>query len=159
MNFTGKAGAHISECKKFRYSLWRRWDEQKPLVMFVCLNPSTADALNNDPTLNRCIDFSRNLGFGGILLGNLFAYRATQIEVMLRQKDPIGPENDLYLKEMSKRAEFSICAWGNHGLHLGRSEDVLKILDKVFCLKINKSGQPSHPLYLKSDLRPIKLPV
>lgn len=72
-----KSDAELSKCRTYRYALWRTWDESKPFAMFVGLNPSTADELEDDPTIRRCINFSKLWGYGGLCMVNLFAYRAT----------------------------------------------------------------------------------
>ena len=72
-----KSGAVFSDCRKYRYALWRIWDENKPLVMIIGLNPSTADEISNDPTITRCKSFARACGYGGVLVANLFGFRAT----------------------------------------------------------------------------------
>ena len=88
-------------------------------------------------------------------MGNLFAFRATRPNDLMRSSNPIGDDNDYWLERLSKDAGVVIAGWGNHGVFLNRSAEVLKNMPKVCCLKINKSGQPSHPLYLKKGLKPI----
>ena len=129
--------------------MWRIWDETKPYALFICLNPSTADETDDDPTLRRCIEFARSWGYGGLCMGNLFAFRATQPKDLMKSSNPIGDDNDYWLKKLSKDAHVVIAGWGNHGVFLNRSEIVKKMLPNLYCLKKNKSGQPSHPLYLK----------
>lgn len=81
-----KTGANLSECRRYRFSLWRIWDEALPYALFIGLNPSTADETANDPTITRCINFAKDWGYGGIYMANLFAYRATDpSEYMLRK--------------------------------------------------------------------------
>ncbi len=97
---TASSGADISEDGFYRYSLWRTWDLSKPSCLFVMLNPSTADANRNDPTILRCIRYAEAWGFGELLVGNLFAYRATNKAVMKRQTNPVGPQNDETLRHL-----------------------------------------------------------
>ncbi|MAV33425.1 MAG: hypothetical protein CMQ02_08330 [Gammaproteobacteria bacterium] len=146
--------ANFSACRKYRYSLKRVWNRQSPFVLFIGLNPSTADEINDDPTLTRCMDYAKRWGYGGVCVANLFAYRATKPTDMLRVNDPIGIDNNSWLKKLSKAAGLTVVAWGNHGKHLNRSHDVQNFLQDLHCLKYNLSGEPSHPLYLKSTLKP-----
>ncbi len=151
-----QSGAIFSPCRKYRYTLWRFWDCGKPYAVFLCLNPSTADEINNDPTIRRCIDFSKQWGYGGVVILNIFAYRATDPEVMKEAVDPIGPDNDKWLKEITQHpdAGITVAAWGNHGDFADRGKQVLSMLGDMYCLKVNSNGQPAHPLYLKKSLKP-----
>ena len=155
-NFS-KSGAVFSDCRKFRYALWRMWDEDKPLVMIIGLNPSTADEKVNDPTITRCISFARSWGFGGVCVTNLFGFRATSPTRLKVHHDPIGKENDAWVHEMAKEAAITVAAWGNHGKLLNRSLEILPSLDQLHCIKMNKSGEPAHPLYLKAELKPVPM--
>ena len=154
-----KNTAELTVCRKYRYALWRTWDSSKPYVLFVGLNPSTADENDDDPTLTRCINYSKLWGYGGVCMANLFAFRATDPRLMKKVKNPIGPENNIWLKKLANEAGLIIAAWGNDGSYLGRSEQVKKILPKLSCLKINKSGEPAHPLYQAADLQPIPMDI
>ena len=120
-----KTDAKLSECRQYRYALWRTWDDSKPYAMFVGLNPSTADETDDDPTIRRCIVFAKDWGYGGLCMANLFAYRATDPSNMFSAQDPIGPQNDVWLERLAKDAGIVVAAWGNHGGHLGRSKIVL----------------------------------
>jgi len=148
-------GAHISDCGSYRYNLYRCWDRSKPFMAFVMLNPSTADASEDDPTIRRCMSFAKRENCGGIEVVNLFAYRATDPKQMKSVIDPVGPENDAYLHEVAMDDnKYIVCAWGAHGSHRGRDKEVLKLLDigsTIRHLGLTKAGQPKHPLYLKSD--------
>ena len=152
-----KSGAVFSDCRKFRYALWRMWDEDKPLVMIIGLNPSTADEKVNDPTITRCISFASSWGYGGVCVTNLFGFRATSPTQLKAHHDPIGKENDAWVHEMAKEAAIKVAAWGNHGKFLNRSVDFLSSLDQLHCIKMNKSGEPAHPLYLKAELKPVPM--
>ena len=147
--------AKFSACRTYRYALWRTWDDSKPYAMFIGLNPSTADETDDDPTIRRCVGFAKNLGYGGLCMANLFAYRATVPSVMMSARDPVGPENDEWLGRLSSNAGIIIAAWGNNGKFLGRSKAVLCFIKNVQCLKVNNSGEPSHPLYIPADTIPI----
>ena len=148
--------ATFSDCRKYRYALSRTWDGKKKTVLFIGLNPSTADENIDDPTIRRCINYAQNWGYGSLLMVNLFAYRATIPTELKNVKNPIGNDNDLHITELLKKADLAVAAWGNEGSLLNRDKDVKKIIPKLMCLKINKSGQPAHPLYQKKDLKLIK---
>lgn len=149
-----KNTAQLSNCRQYRYALWRTWDEQKPRVMFIGLNPSTADETLDDPTLKRCMQFARDWGYGGVCIANLFAFRATQPEDMKRAKDPIGPDTDQWLQRLAEECQIIIAAWGNDGRFLQRSQQVRLLLSDLHYLRMNKSGEPAHSLYLPASLQP-----
>jgi|TARA_B110000240_G_C13247954_1_gene346121 hypothetical protein len=146
--------AELSNCRTYRYSLSRIWDKSKPYVLFIGLNPSIADENTDDPTIKRCVDYARRWGYGGLKMANLFAFRATLPSDLKKAREPIGLDNDNYIKELSKDAAITIVAWSDDGLYLNRFEDVLKIITHPMCLHINKTGQPSHPLYQLKTLLP-----
>ena len=152
-----KSGAVFSDCRKYRYALWRMWIEHKPIAMIIGLNPSTAGHTRNDPTITRCISFARSWGYGGVCVTNLFGFRATSPTQLKAHHDPIGKENDAWVHEMAKGAAITVAAWGNHGKFLNRSLEILPSLDQLHCIKMNKSGEPAHPLYLKSELKPVPM--
>lgn len=160
-----KTGAEFSPCRTWRYRLWRTWDDGRfPLVMLM-LNPSTADEDRNDPTVERCERRARAGGFGGLIVLNIFAFRATDPRVMKAAADPIGPDNDAYLRRAFKGLVGArpdglvgpvICAgWGSHGSHLGRDRQVKALARQsgiqLHCLGQTKGGQPRHPLYIGYD--------
>lgn len=148
------SGADISACGRYRYSLWRRWGPG-PSVLFVGLNPSTADATLDDPTIRRCIGFARAWGYGGLVMANLFAWRDTAPAGMMAAADPVGPDNDRVLQAEHVRAALTVAAWGAHGAHLGRDEVVRALLPRLHCLRLTKHGHPGHPLYLPASLQPV----
>jgi hypothetical protein len=151
-------GAEFSDCGTYRYALWRTWNAIQPGVLFVGLNPSTADATTDDPTIRRCIGFAKRWGYGGITMANVFAYRATDPREMtvLAEKRAIGPENDAHLASLAESASFVVAAWGAH--LRGRAEreaEVLRLLgDDVWCLGRTVDGHPRHPLYIRGDVEP-----
>lgn len=151
-------GATLSACGLYRYQLWRRWDSALPAVNWIMLNPSTADASEDDPTIRRCVGFAKAWGYGGIVVTNLFAFRATDPRDMKKAADPVGPENDDAIVATAAGAGLVVCAWGAHGVHLGRSGEVLAMLFcgsvKTTALKLTSAGEPCHPLYLPGELRP-----
>ena len=145
--------AAISECGLYRYELRKIWQPKNGWVCWIMLNPSTADANIEDPTIRRCMGFAEKWGYGGITVGNIFAYRATNPKDMFAADDPYGPENNSYLKSLSLEAELTICAWGNHGMYLNRASRVVEMLTNPYHLGLTMLGQPKHPLYLKGDLK------
>lgn len=125
-------------------------------VLFVMLNPSTADDRLDDPTVRRCIGYAREWGYGDLAVCNLFAYRATDPKQLYTCPDPVGPDNDRHIIEQAARAQLVVAAWGAHGGHLDRDVAVLDLIDKpVHCLAVTKAGKPGHPLYLGRHLRPM----
>ena len=154
-----KNTAKLSKCRKYRYALWRTWDDSKPYVMFVGLNPSTADETTDDPTLTRCINFAKSWGYGGVCMANLFAFRATEPADMKASNDPIGSDNNHWLRSLSKDAVIVVAAWGNDGGYLQRSRQVTQLIPNMHCLKLNKSGEPAHPLYQAAKLQPVPMDI
>ena len=155
------ATANISSCGRYRYDLSRTWDTAKPAVLFVGLNPSTANESIDDPTIRRLIGYAQQWGYGRLLVGNLFALRSPTPTSLFSAPNPVGnPANDAALLRLTGQAELIVAAWGNDGVYLNRSHDVQDLLKSypLHCLKKNKSGEPSHPLYLKKILRPIPFP-
>lgn len=151
------AGAIIDETGAYRYSLWRRWDHSKPKVVFIMLNPSTADHIVDDPTIRRCISFSKSWGFGSLEVVNLFAYRATDPRELIATEEPVGKLNDEYIKNAIMDASLTILAWGTKGIIRDRNSEVLRIIsdNDLYCLEITKEGHPKHPLYVGNGTRPI----
>jgi hypothetical protein len=152
-----RTGAKFSRCRKWRYLLWRRWGEG-PVANFLMLNPSTADELKLDPSCTRARLYAERWGFGALIVTNLFGWRATDPGEMKRAKDPVGRGNDAAILRAAREAAIVVCAWGNHGAHLGRAEAVLRLLVsgnlELKILKLNGAGQPAHPLYLPGSLEP-----
>ena len=149
-----ESGALFSSCGKYRYSLWRGWNPTKPKVTFIGLNPSTATESIEDPTIRRCIGYAKRWGYGRLSVVNLFAFRATQPEILLAHPQPIGRENDYWIQHMVSESDLNIVCWGNLGAFLGRDRSVLAMIPKPYCLKLNRSGQPAHPLYLPYSVEP-----
>lgn len=149
------SGAQFSPDRKYRYGLWRIWMHLKPLVFFIGLNPSTADETANDPTIRRCIGFAKRWNYGGIYMGNLFAYRAGPDPAQLKaEAEPIGRDNDKELQRMASEAKITVAAWGNWGTYRDRGAQVLKLIPGCYCLGVTKAGQPKHPLYLPGNSLP-----
>ena len=149
--------AVIDSTGKYRYSLIRHWEPWKPKVLFVMLNPSTADANIDDPTIRRCINFAKSWGCGELEVVNLFAYRATNPKELKECEDPIGPENDMHISRAAMGKDKIILAWGTNGSLLGRDRQVKDILYSLHtqCLQQTKDGHPKHPLYVAANVEPI----
>lgn len=146
--------ALISPDQIYRYRLERSWSNVDPLLGWCMLNPSTADASVDDPTIRRCVRFSKDRGYGGIVVVNLMAYRASSPLDLLRAQDPRGPLNDEALREAAFLFKFGsiVCAWGLKA-PAGVANRALKIFDGVslLCLGLTKEGHPKHPLYVRAD--------
>ena len=149
-----RSGADFSDDWVYRYRLWREWDDSLPSCLFVMLNPSTADATQDDPTIRRCIDYARRWGYGGLQIGNLFALRATDPHALRKARDPIGPDNNQWLIYMQRATDLTVIAWGTGFCdYLDRAERVLTMLSAtsgkvLHCLGTTKNGSPRHPLYM-----------
>ncbi len=155
---TAPTSAVISDCGQYRYQLGRQWHDRKPLIGFVMLNPSTADAEADDPTIRKCLAFARAMDGGGILVGNLFALRSTDPDELLTHPGPIGPENNEHLQIIRQRCPRIIVAWGNHravSRNPLRVRIALDLLGDVECLGTTKDGSPRHPLYRSGSMKPI----
>jgi hypothetical protein len=146
--------ATFSPCKRFRYVLRRTWNPAGKTVLFIALNPSTADANHDDPTIRRCIRFAADWGYGSLFVANLFAYRATDPKILRATPDPIGPRNNWWLTRLHNQAHLTIAAWGIHGAYLQRNRAILKKRPSLHCLGITQSGHPKHPLYVHSTTTP-----
>jgi len=144
--------AVFSRCETYRYTLERRWS-RGPLLLWVLLNPSTANAQVDDPTNRRGISFSIKWGYAGCVFVNLFAYRTPIPHLMKRADDPIGPDNNFHLRDQAGKCQDIIVAWGTHGAHHGRDSEVIGLLSEhsLSCLGITKHGFPKHPLYLSKN--------
>ncbi len=148
------SGAIFDTTNTYRYTLWRVWYPDHPRLTFIMLNPSTADAQRNDPTISRCITFAQHWGFGALEVVNLFAYKATYPRDLLKVANPIGEENDRFLLQALSRSSRIVAAWGTKGTLLGRDKQIIQLLARrqnVHCLGATKDGHPRHPLYVKGD--------
>ena len=162
-------GAIFSEDGKFRYALWRHCADmfsmpQHPIIRLqISLNPSSAGALNNDPTITRSMVRARKDGFGIFIQGNLSAYISTDPKLFLKAGCQIGAETDAYLKQMIDLALSSdgqvVCAWGSFQGISARAKEVLKMIPEPYCLGVNSDGQPKHPLYVGYDIPVVKYKI
>lgn len=152
--------AVISPCGLYRYRLGRRWDDG-PYLNAVMLNPSVADAERDDATITRLQVRASKLKFGGLVVTNLFAFRATYPVEMLNAADPIGQENDAAILEAARGAGLVLAGWGNLGRHLDRAAAVRKMLADagihLHCLRKTGEGEPGHPLYCGYSLKPVRM--
>lgn len=158
-NITRKAV--FSRCKRYRYQLTRRWDREAPErhVVFIGLNPSTADHQVDDPTIRRCMGFTRNWGYNTLTVINLFAYRTPYPVELKKSADPIGPQNSRHLGRVIRSADLVIACWGRHGGWQEQDQRLLRRFgDRLYCLAENNDGSPAHPLYQKSTVQPLRWP-
>lgn len=154
--------AWFSEDRQHRYALLRclnigMFGEGNDRdINFIMLNPSTADETLNDPIITRCIGFARRWQYTSLIVTNLFAFRATDPADLKRAADPVGVENDDYIRKIATNSAAVVVAWGVHGAHMDRAASVLRLLREAgvnpYCLGVTKDGHPKHPLYLRSDV-------
>ncbi len=151
-----ECGARLSDCGRYRYWLARTWDRTLLACRWVMLNPSTADATTDDPTVRRVMDFARRFGCGGIEVYNLFALRSPKpVALYAPDVDPVGPDNDTALRAIEAHAGPVVVAWGAHGGYRGRDAAVLRLLAEIgvrpLCLGVTKGGHPKHPLFVPAE--------
>lgn len=153
-----RSSAVYSDCGAYRYALTREWGDG-PRLLFVMLNPSTADERRNDPTIERCERRARRLGYGAMRIANIFAYRATDPRVLKAAPAPVGPQNDRVLRRAAGWAAEVLCAWGAHGAHLQRGAEVEAMLrrggHRLLHLGLTRMGLPRHPLYVGYAVTPV----
>jgi len=153
--------AILSEDGVYRYNLIREWDSMDPVMLFIMLNPSTADAVDDDPTIRRCTSFAQRENCGMIEVVNLFAFRATDPKELKTAEEPIGADNDEIIVMAAEEADIIVCAWGTNGALYERNEKVISLLQSVekpiMCLGKTKDGHPKHPLYLPANAELIEL--
>lgn len=154
----GISGALFSEGNRYRYALWRKWEIGGDNLLFIGLNPSTANDVRDDPTIRRMINFAKGWGFSGLFVGNLFSivsadplvlHFATSVEF------PDGP-NDVAIKRMRELCTLVIVGWGVYAkkVSIKRPAAVLDLVgEPIYCLKTTKVGEPSHPLYLPANTK------
>ena len=154
--------AVISDCGQYRYLLRRTWDHDRMRALFVMLNPSTADADIDDPTIRSCGRLCRSWGYGSFEVVNLFGWRATDPKDLAKAADPIGPKNDHIAVLAISRCDVTICAWGAHVMAEKRASPMQRLIEchqpAAFCLGKTKSGAPKHPLYIKTGTMPAVWP-
>lgn len=146
-------GATLSDCGQYRYALTRRWAPGGATCTFIMLNPSTADALEDDPTIRQCMGFAATWGCNALHVANVYAYRSTDPAGLWSAPDPVGPDNAHHLVCAATAAADTggpvVAAWGAHAKP-AQVATTMHVLDKweVCCLGTTKGGAPRHPLYL-----------
>lgn len=152
-NNNSNRGAVLDEGREYRYRLWRRGDDPGPVLAYIMLNPSTADETEDDATIRRCLGYAEDWGFGKVIVGNLFALRATDPSELRSHDDPVGPENDDHLVEIADESDLVVAAWGHHGGYLARGRAVAEMLDAtLYALGKTQTGHPWHPLRKPIDV-------
>lgn len=171
-------GAVFSDCFQYRYRLWREWDPRKPVVAFLMLNPSVANAQKLDPTVRRCVGFARDWGYGRLEVINSFAWVDGDPRNLLLSRadarpedafehpdgtriysyahDPVGPENDRTVQAVCELVDRVVVAWSGWVESLGRLPRMLELVEpyreKLVVLAYQKDGTPRHPLYMRKDV-------
>lgn len=149
------SSAVLSPDGVYRYQLVRRWGSGL-LLPWIMLNPSTADEMTDDPTIRRCIGFSKRFGYAGIRIGNLYAFRSSDPKTLWQQADPVGPDNNIHLRRILREAEDNkipiVVAWGANAKQ-ERVDEVLAMRgsNNFRCLSVTGNGHPGHPLYLSKN--------
>ena len=151
--------AVISDCGTYRYRLDREWEGGGGLCVFMMLNPSTADAEQDDPTIRRCIGFAKDWGYASLSVVNLYGFRATKPADLWKANDPIGPDNHKWAELTLVRASRVVLAWGAGGGRNDRGQKMEEILRMRFGIWVvtlgrTKGGEPRHPLYIRKDFVP-----
>lgn len=149
-----RSGAKFSECGKYRYALWRKWDDDKPRIMFIGLNPSTATGTMDDPTIRRVKRFAMDWGYGGVYMCNLFAYVSPYPHDLKLVSDPIA-DNDKWLTFFATMCKDVLFAWGSFPEAGERAKVVGDMFPHAVCLGFNKNRTPKHPLYISANTKPI----
>ncbi|MGN6609338.1 MAG: DUF1643 domain-containing protein [Jatrophihabitans sp.] len=150
----------LSDCERYEYAFRRVWDSTKPLALWIMLNPSNitpvsgwTDISADGPTVARCVAFSKGWGCGGMMTGNIFAYRATKPDDLKQCEEPIGPDNDATLQRLLDEASVVIAGWGASfpRVHSARVREVHDMLQArgAHCLGRTAEGHPRHPLYVR----------
>ncbi len=154
------SGAVLSACGRYRHVLWRTWDESKPVVAFCGLNPSTADASSDDPTMRREIGFAKSWGYGGLVKVNAYDFRATDPRVLRKTPFPYSGENLGWVLEAALDSDRFVCCWGVQvdlpvrGRQAHLVERLLGLGITLWALELTHAGNPRHTLYLKGNLNP-----
>lgn len=161
------SNAIMSADGRFRYYLVRRWKTLGPNICFIMLNPSSANQQDNDPTINRCMDFSRRWGYSGLVVVNAFAFRSTNPARLKNEILYVGAMNDYFISDTIRSSDKTVCAWGTHEIVEKRAKKIGDLLDreglsdKLYCLGLTSNGSPRHPLYVPkfTELKPFRCPT
>ncbi|WP_276483583.1 DUF1643 domain-containing protein [Paraflavitalea pollutisoli] len=148
-------GAAFSDCRQYRYALWRIWNPDKGLVMFIGLNPSKANETKPDPTITRVIGLAAAWGFGGVAMTNLFGVVSPDPNVLIQHPDPVG-DCDRWLPVIAAKCQRVVFAWGAFKQAKHRVDKVIAMFPDAYCLKKTKDGSPWHPLYIPKSNIPFK---
>ncbi|MFE9770000.1 DUF1643 domain-containing protein [Streptomyces sp. NPDC005808] len=154
-----RRSAVLSACDRYRYLLVREWGDTGKTAVFVLLNPSTADATSDDNTSQRCIKYAQDWGCSGLLIVNVYAWRATKPLGLATADDPVGPEANSYLQAAARLAEHTdgplVAGWGTNA-HPDRVAEVLTLpgMHRLSTLAVTQAGHPHHPLRLHRRLAP-----
>lgn len=164
--YEGTCSARFSPCRKYRYELRRTWKPRARVMVFVGLNPSTADERTEDPTIRRILGFADDWGFGTLVMLNVFAFRSTDPKLLhdraARGREVVGPENDETIRRTFEvhRKDKLVIGWGANGRLLERGRDVasmaLALHRRPECFGLTANGQPKHPLYLAASTKPLR---
>jgi hypothetical protein len=166
---TGTSWATWSPCRTYRYTLGRVWEVSKPGLVFVGLNPSTADAHAEDPTIRKLVGYAKRWGLGGLTMLNLFGYRSTDPDKLPRLTvSAAGPLNDAALTATfqlaRKDGDTLALGWGVHGGTRDRLDRSARIVERAhvlhgspMCFGLTKGGQPKHPLYLANAAQLVRM--
>jgi hypothetical protein len=138
-------GAVISDCGKYRYTLEREWMTGTGTCLFVMLNPSTADASEDDPTIRRCVKFAQRWGYQRLTVGNIFNFRSPYPRALLEVDDPLGPEAGYWMRCLLEAADLKVAAWGASPLARERAGDLMAV-NSFVCRGTTADGSPKHPL-------------
>ena len=160
-------GARFSPCRTWRYALWRHWNDDATALgnclAFIGLNPSTADENIDDPTVRRCIRFAKDWGHHGLIMLNLYGYRATQPVDMVNAVNPAGDDNVSTIAQYTRHVGGIVAAWGTLAKPWRKrvqwEEQIQRTLEAigrpVYCLRKTRDGSPGHPLYIPADTKPV----
>lgn len=146
------SSAEFSECGKYRYALHRLWDYSKPVAMCIGLNPSTANAEENDPTISNLMRILHKNGYGGLYMMNLFALISPNPDDLRACPDPVK-DNDKWIHTIRPLCDEVIFCWGNFKQAGYRSKIMVQMYHEALCFGKNKNGSPKHPLYLKNNVK------
>lgn len=153
--------AYVSKDRLYRYTLSRVWDKNGPMVLWIMLNPSTADGKQDDRTIRKIGKFSEGFGFGGMWVGNLFAYRSKdpdKLKRLVKIVNVVGPDNDGHLNGMAMICKKIIFGWGGNAkdINPARAIKIMGMFPKAYALSLNSDNSPGHPLFIKGTAKLIR---
>ena len=151
-----KGSASFSRCRTYRYVLRRHWDFGHGTVAFIGLNPSTATATEDDPTMRRCIRFAQDWGYAQFIMLNLFAFRATDPRDLVRADEPLGPRNRRTIARIARESDCVVAAWGAHPMAATHARTIVTHGGPLQCLGTTRNGSPRHPLYVAAATRRVR---